>query len=401
MTGLRVWRRRTALPFMLGVAAFLTSGCARPPVFTPASTNTLPDPSPGEVESVLFLVGDPGIAHEGTSPLLQTLRADIESWSDRLQRDSVVAVMMLGDLVYPRGMSTPGEATYDNDTSVIMSQVRLVSGPSALQHGARLYFMAGNHDWGLKADREGFIRLVNLETFLGAARTATGAWAYFYPQAGTGGPAVIDWGRYFRILILDTAWWILSSDGPERAAVLAGVEQAFATSGDRDLLMMAHHPYRSGGPHGGGFSVWEMLGARYVLFRAGALLQDITSLPYRALDNGLRELFAREKTPFAFIGGHEHSLQILDGVEETDPKINIVSGSASKTSPLGGADGLRFGQSAPGYMRFVIENDGGVILYVEAGPPEFTECPAAEPQHTTCMSEGMAAFRTVYTQRLR
>ena len=40
-------------------------------------------------------------------------------------------------------------------TATLMSQVRLVTGPAALARHARAYFVAGNHDWGLKEEFEG------------------------------------------------------------------------------------------------------------------------------------------------------------------------------------------------------------------------------------------------------
>src|SRR5690606_7365855 len=96
------------------------------------------------------------------------------------------------------------------------------------------------------------------------------------------------------------------------------------------------------------FSFWETFGVRYVLFRSGAILQDISSRPYRELDSGLRSIFSRYDPPIAFIGGHEHSLQVIEGVEPTDPLYNIVSGSGSKLSSVGPVEGLVFGQTAPG-----------------------------------------------------
>ena len=49
------------------------------------------------------------------------------------------------------------------------------------------------------------------------------------------------------------------------------------------------------------------------------MLEDITSLPYRRLAQGLRNTFARNEPPLIFAGGHEHSLQVIEGVEPTDP----------------------------------------------------------------------------------
>ncbi len=388
-------------PAILCGIIWLLAGCGGPTVFTESGIELIPSPPYSEVESVLFLLGDAGDVTSQTSPVLERLQRDIEVWSERLDADSSVAVLLLGDIVYPRGLHPPGSSSYDNDTSVVMGQVRLVSGPWAQARGSRAYVLAGNHDWGLREDWEGFARLLELETFLESARAVTGAAIQLVPPAGHGGPTVVDWGDQSRLLLLDTAWWLVYGNSDDRQSVLDAIDEAFATAGDREILIAAHHPFKSGGPHGGRFSFWETLGVRYVLFRSGAILQDISSRPYRDLEIGLRSIFSRYDAPLAFIGGHEHSLQVIEGTEPTDPRYNIISGSGSKLSSVGPIDGLVFGQTAPGYVRLVIEKNGGVSIFVEAAPPGYLKCPAGEPERTNCMSAGIAAFNTVFAKRLK
>jgi hypothetical protein len=232
-------------------------------------------------------------------------------------------------------------------------------------------------------------------------RAWSGIPAYLVPQAGTGGPFVVDWGDRLRLILLDSAWWLVSAGEVERRAVLDGIDEAFLGAGDREVVLAAHHPFKSGGPHGGGFSLWELLGVRYVLHRSGAILQDLTSIPYRALEAGLREIFARHDPPLAFIGGHEHSLQVVVGVEPSDPRFNLVSGSGSKLSEVGPEPGLIFGNSVPGYMRLVMEKDGGVTLFVEAAPPEYLACEESDVEPNPCVLEGIAAMETVFSRRLK
>lgn len=94
------------------------------------------------------------------SPVLQRLQRDVDEWAGRLDPDSAVAVLILGDIVYPTGLHPPESRWFDHDTAVVMSQVRLVSGPEALRRGARAYFVAGNHDRGLREDFAGAMRLL-------------------------------------------------------------------------------------------------------------------------------------------------------------------------------------------------------------------------------------------------
>lgn len=380
----------------------LEAGCAprSPPLPTPEPVQA---PDASEVERVLFLVGDPGTARWEYYPILPRLQQDIEGWTQRLERDSAVVVLFLGDIVYPLGLHPVGSDLFPHDSAIVMDQVRLLAGPFARQRQAQGYFMAGNHDWGLEEEFEGYVRLKNLDEFLDRAKAATGANVQLVPDVGTGGPYVVDFGEAIRILVLDTAWWLLAGDDlrAEHAVVLDSIRAAVRSAGDRQIVFAAHHPFKSAGPHGGGFSFWRTFGLRYLLARSGAILQDLTSEPYRQLERGLRAIFADTGPPLAFVGGHEHSLQVFRGAGPTDPAYSLVSGSASKLSRLGRGEGMLFGQSAPGYMRLIIEKDGGMNLFVEAAPDRFQRCPKGDPERARCMAEGVAAFRTIYSQRLR
>jgi hypothetical protein len=382
------------------IALLLLGGCAPPPPPPPLpGPAALPDTS--GVERAVFLLGDAGDARAETSPVLARLRADVEGWSARLPHDSAVAVLVLGDNVYPTGLHAPDEPPFARDTAVLMDQVRLVGGPQARAHAADEYFVAGNHDWGLKAATLGLERLRRQEAFLDLARLRTGARVRLVPEAGTGGPFVLDWGTHARFLLLDTAWWLVASNAGERKSVLAGIDSAMAAADGQAVFLVSHHPFKSAGSHGGNFSFWRTLGAQYLLSRSGALVQNLNSAPYEELEQGLISIFARRGPPLASLAGHEHTLQVIEATEPTVPRFMLISGSGSKNSRLGTAPGLRLGLTAPGYMRLLLERDGGVVLTVEAAPPEFLACPAAEPERGRCMSDGVAAFRTVYARRLR
>ena len=381
-----------ALAFGLGACA-----SARIPLPTP---EIHPEPAPAEVERVLFLVGDPGKATTATSPLLQRLAEDVEEWSARLARDSAVAVIVLGDIVYPLGLHPPGSRWFDHDTAIVMSQVRLVAGPNARARGTAAYFVAGNHDWGLREDYPGARRLARLALFLESAGDAAGTRAHLVPEPGSGGPWVWDWGPHVRLLLLDTAWWLLGAEEAGKAAFLARIEEAMRTAGDREVVFAAHHPFRAVGPHGGGGGVWYYLGVYTLLRNAGVLLQDLNSRPYRELERGLRDIFARTGPPFAFIGGHEHSLHLLQRVEPTDPRYSIVAGSGSKLTGVGFQPGLRFARSAPGYMRLLILEDGRMHLTTLAIGEQYLLCPEG-PRQAACMAAGIAAFEKIQSEPLR
>jgi hypothetical protein len=382
----------------LGLLALLA--CGEDPV-----VRELPPPAPAPLgqpaEAVLFLVGDLGEARLHHTPILTRLAGDVEAWSARAGAAGSVLVLVLGDVVYPDGMRPPGSDAFWVDSARAADQTEVVLGPHARAAGARMLFLAGNHDWGLAQHREGARQLLNLEEFLDRM-SARGAPVDLLPPAGTGGPAVLDAGP-FRLILLDTAWWILDAEPVAKAAVIAGVREALRTAGGREVVIAAHHPYLSGGPHGGEIPFWRTLGVRYVLARSGAVLQNLNSRPYKDLVRGLEALFVEHGRPLLFAGGHDHSLQLLAHDDPAAPRFTAVSGSGSKLSPVGSAPGMLFGASEPGYMRVVAWPDGAVDLSVEAAPERFLSCPEVAPEAVLleCMREGVAAFREVLSMRIK
>lgn len=390
MTPRRLW---------LGLLVAALAACGQPDIQLPVPSIE-PEPDPSRVDRVLFLLGDAGHAMTDRSPVLHVLQADVERWAGQLSSDSAVAVAYLGDIIYPLGLHAPDTEPFAHDTAVVMAQVRIVAGPNARRKRAAGYFIAGNHDWGNREDYYGSVRLKRLNRYLDEVKVQTGADVRLVPEPGSGGPYVLDWGRHVRLLMLDTAWWLLGeTEQIDEELFLGRIEDAVRGAGDREVIFLAHHPFRSAGPHGGTVSFWESLGIGYVLRRSGAVVQDLNSPQYRKFDRGLRRIFERTGTPLVYAGGHEHSLQILERVREGGPDYTLVSGSGSKLTEIGPQPGLRFAESVPGYMRLLILNDGSLHLSVIGAPAHFLLC-KDEAKRAECMSEGIPAFQMIHSQRL-
>jgi hypothetical protein len=150
--------------------------------------------------------------------------------------------------------------------------------------------------------------------------------------------------------------------------------------------------------------VWKNLGIRFLLARSGAMLQSLDSRVYRDLNAALEEMFAGIRRPLAFVGGHEHSLQVIRHDSTTAPRYSLVSGSASKLTPVGWVPGMLYRRSAPGYMRMVVRESGAVDLYVEAAPRRYRVCPedpSAEMGWERCMEEGVQSYEPAFSMRLK
>ena len=379
--------------------ALVIGACSRVPEMEPPAPIAPPDPT--GVERAIFFVGDPGKALSTHYPILSHLRQEVERWSALIEQDSAVIVLNLGDVIYPNGMHAPSDREdFPVDSALMTDQLRVVGGEAARAHATQMFVLTGNHDWGSEQHEEGLATLRNLERFLDVHREL-GYAARLAPPAGEPGPVVIDAGPHLRLVLFDTSWWLLQSPGPDRDRLLDGIEQAMRTAGARHVVLAAHHPYMSAGPHGGELSFMKELGVGYILKRSGAILQDLNSPPYRRLRAGLGDIFEELGAPLMYAAGHEHSLQLIEGRTADEPRWSVVSGSASKVTSVGHAEGMRFRLSAPGYFLLLVRNDGSADLHAYAAPTRYLTCPE-EPAAVTdaCMREGVAAYLPRFTQVL-
>jgi hypothetical protein len=387
-----------ASAFVALLAAVLwAAGCSsRVPELPPSM---IPLPVADEVESVLFLFGDAGYADETRDPVLRRLAADVELWSGRLARDSSVMVLFLGDIVYPLGLRHSVDE-YPRDSAIVQSQVNILGGANARSNGAIGYFLAGNHDWGNARNEAGVRRLLNLEEFLDRQR-ASGVHVRLQPEAGQPGPAVIDLGRHTRLLLFDTAWWLLAESEYLKQRAFQQAADVIRSAPDRAIIVAAHHPFASAGPHGGTVPFWKTLGLRTFMHRAGAVMQDLNSIVYRELRDALLRAF-HEGQPLVFAGGHDHNLQVIASDSFPRPRFDVISGSGSKVSSVGHVDGMLYRHEAPGYVKLLTHRSGRVDLFVVAAPDRsFLRCTGEGEALAQCMEESVAAIQPTFAMRIR
>lgn len=387
----------------LGVFLFAVFGATNlldlDPVEFPALAS-VPVPPPGQVDAVVFLLGDAGAAEQGTSPLLVALKADIERWSALLKRDSAVTVAFLGDNVYPQGVHNRDDPSFPQDSTRLWNQIDLVGGPEATRQATIGLFVTGNHDWGNTTGDAGFERVRNQERMLTAARES-GRKVALLPSGGDAGPVFRDLRRNVRIAFFDTHWFLQERSPQLREQFFTRLRQTLDGARDREVILVAHHPYYSAGPHGAIIPGYHTLGVAYVLKEAGALVQDLNSPPYDELLAGLRRTFdTSRKPPLIYAGGHDHSLQVLTGAGEFDPRFVLVSGAGSKSSSIEMASGLVWGGSQPGYMMLVFRKDDAVDLYVVGGNEKDLKCAGSEDAIRECMNDGVNSFKIVYSASL-
>ena len=353
---------------------------------------------PGQVSFSLFLIGDAGKPAKGGEPVLISLRRDLALAGAR------AAVAFLGDNLYPAGLPEPGDRERAELERRLDAQVDAVR-----DTGARVVFVPGNHDWQ-KGGKDGWQTVRREEQ---QVRARGGPTVSFLPGAGCPGPEAVDVSDRLRLVALDTQWWLQGNARPEgpgsacaagsEAEVLAGLRAALAQAGGRDVVVLGHHPFVSGGPHGGHFTLREhlfpltdvrsglwlplpLIGSIYPLSRgAGHSEQDQSSREYRHMRESLAGA-AKDHPPLAWTGGHEHVLQVIESPQWGRV---LVSGAGifGHSTHVQAVPGSLYHAAHPGYMRIDWLTDGtrrlGVILVSKDGSSLEGFAKRLEPERPT------------------
>jgi hypothetical protein len=336
-------RSRSRRALLLGASA-LSVGCATNVRYQ--AIEGPPDLPTDPVQAALYLVGDAGEDSPGRAAVLGHLRDDLT----RMEREHAgvpVVVAFLGDNIYDVGAR---ETHRDEDLAHLAAQVGALE-PSPTAHAV---FLPGNHDWAKGAEDERALEAVRIqERWLGELVGEDRA--SFRPSDGCPGPAGLDLGPDVRLVFIDTEWLLrrpVTACGTPEDFYDALTEELEQHAGDQ-VILAAHHPMATGGPHGGNIGAFHRGPFVYYLaVKAGISVQDLASGRYSDVLAGVRHAIVESgKKPLAFVAGHDHSLQVIRMTGRENPGFQLVSGSGSKTSPVDRVDGTRYAASAHGYMR--------------------------------------------------
>ena len=328
-----------------------------------------PTPTPQEIVETIFLIGDAGEPDPRLPAIaLDSLAAQAAAVGPR------ATILFLGDNVYPAGTADTIATNFQDVLRRLDSQIRAV--PS----GATGIFVPGNHDWadggqggffGAATAADG-LYIVRRQTVLIRQRPKNpGATVMMLPQGGCPGPVVVDRQRV-RLILLDTQWWLhnyivrdaLSDDRENGCSThtVGEVTQAIrdslrTTRPGQAVIVAAHHPLRTGGPHGG------YCGA-FALFRRWAnTSQDLFGKNYSMMRDSVNSALAT-RPPLIFAAGHDHSLQVLRG---RTTSYALVSGAGSIGKGECAArlrQSLYVGQATSGFMRLDFATADSVLLRV-------------------------------------
>jgi len=343
-----------------------TNYAADSPPFVATTLDPLePDPALPERADLIhrvLLVGDAGVPRE-SEPVLEA----VGTWGNA--HPDQTTVLYLGDNLYPSGLEDDDR---ERGEAVLRSQLEAST--------ASKIFLPGNHDWGFP--HQGPDRVIEQQLFVEAAGAA------FLPRDGCPGPvhhelvpADPTGARGLGLILIDIDPWFVApeerADCPDAATPQQLADQLaalLAQHADQALIVAAHHPLRTGGPHGGFTRGWLGDAVTGLIFWMYGSLQDAYEEGYRKIMLPIEGALA-SFPPLLFAAGHDHNLQILEGGRHA--RYQVVSGAGATERVRGGhvtdIEGTLFAHGHPGFMALdIIQTRDGrraQLLVIETGKP--------------------------------
>jgi len=285
---------------------------------------------------------------------------------ERLAQDNPglpIVVAFLGDNIYEVGARPEFK---EEDLAHLAAQV----GVLGQAPGAKAVFLPGNHDWAKGAGDEPARDAIRIQQEWLTELVGTDR-AQFLPADGCPGPSSLDIGRDVHVVFVDTEWLLRrpQDDCGGVDGFYQRLREDLAANRDKRIVLTAHHPMATGGPHGGNISLFHRGPFVYYLaVKSGLSVQDLASGRYSDMLSGIRSaIYESGSVPLAFAAGHDHSLQVIRMSEPGDPLFQLVSGSASRLTVAGRTDGTRYAATEHGYMRLDFETSGTrVVVFAQS-----------------------------------
>lgn len=360
-------RRRTH-EFGLLLMLVAMSACSHTqPYYRPGDAPlALRPPDHDDVTWCLFLIGDAGGDELSAAALVaEAAQKRLESIAARRQK---CIVIFLGDNVYTYGLPPAKKDPHDHYRQRLRRQIDLI-----LAGRRPGYFTPGNHDWG-HGRGHGDDRVDEQEKYINDQ--ARGG-AQLLPSARTDDllhAEQID--DRLRLVFIDTQRWLEQDVRSEE--IEAELEQAIKPDNPAQVvIVVAHHPLATHGPHGGHFDwrdylfpglqladwLWVPVPMIYPALRTmiWSRHQDLSAPRNRRMVERLRWVLQRHR-PLVYAAGHEHSLQVLTA--QRGPQFVLVSGAGSKNTPVWHGRDTLFAAERYGFMELDIIDCRGVFLRV-------------------------------------
>jgi hypothetical protein len=264
---------------------------------------------------------------------------------------------------------------------------------SAAGDASKVMFVAGDLDSGGRPDdARGRQRLVVQEGVV----TRAGA-----TMAARPAESVTTWdvGTRLRVVALDSSTLMAFVDAARGERILMALDEAVgqAAADGRLVLLAAHHPLVSFGPHGRG-SAWGSPILRHIHGARRASnhpdYEGYTARLLDRLDRWRRRDAPTKNTVLAFISAHDASLQVI----EAGDLFHVVSGSAARATRVWderqGLSRMRYAHAQPGFIVIQEEPSGAIRLDVVEAHVASSAPPGAQCRALAQLPSGRVGCRT-------
>ena len=364
------------------------SGCSTSYYLKYDYTKNVKEADISKIEYRFLLIGDAGEPSlDDREPVLQAMEERAALLPDKTIN------LFLGDNVYPDGFSPDSNAKNEIPIKRIEEQIKVVE-----ESKTEGIFIQGNHDWG-DGSSDGWERIMSEEKYIEKYEPQIQS----LPKNGCPGPTYKDYGNVLRIIFIDTQWW-LQPDGYKpgssnsncypftKKGIINCVDSLIRTAGDKNIMIAAHHPLKTYGEHGG-FYDWRMhlfpllaldrflwipfpvIGSVYPLARiSGFYPQDTANELYKDFIERMEKVLSKYHK-IIYASGHEHSIQVLNGINDN---IYLISGFGTSIhiNSLTYGDKSILSIHSPGFMQLDFLKNGKVRLGVYTVSDDYTSSEA-------------------------
>ena len=350
-------------------------GCSTSYYLRDGLKKNVEDADESKIEYRILLIGDAGEpSPDEREPVLRAM----EDKAALLPEKTVN--IFLGDNIYPQGFNPGSDAENENSIRRIDEQIKIMK--NSRTEGI---FIPGNHDWG-DGSSDGWERIKNEGKYIDRYEPQI----QILPKSGCPGPAYKDYGNILRVIFIDTQWWLQDHNKPDtsnsdcypvtKEGIINRIDSLIRTAGERIIIIAAHHPINTFGEHGGYFDwkahifplralnrfLWiplPVIGSLYPLFRvAGLYPQDTSNDLYKDLIEKMEKVISKYPN-IIYASGHEHTLQILEGINNN---IYLISGFGTSVhiNNVSYGDKSILSVLSPGFMQLDFLSGGKIRLGV-------------------------------------
>jgi predicted MPP superfamily phosphohydrolase len=268
-------------------------------------------------------------------------------------------ILALGDNIYPDGypVLAAGQKDYHpeqlEDIAHLNAQLEV-----AKRSGAEMFVVPGNHDWVPNQVQD---QADHIEQF--STRSAVNIALMPYRKGQPPHPQMVH-RVGISFLFIDSLWLIKTSQNELEHATTHMQNLLALTRSERPdniIIIAAHHPIESMGPHNTGFgTLGRIIKWGVDSFTDYRFVNDLTDPPYVRYIEAIGRS-SKDHGKVIFAGGHDHSLQLFES--STSPQYRLVSGSAnaSKVSRVSHNDNSLFSHAAEGLMELEIYEEGALL----------------------------------------